>query len=631
MQAETSNGHPTPSGKTHLLCVMLEDYFHAGNFSRVVQRAQWYRFQTRFERNTLKTLDLLDRFGVKATFFSLGWIAEQQPELVREVVRRGHEVASRGLYRRRRDRPMTAAEFRDDLRRTRDSLEAACGVRVVGHRAAQRWTSPTDLWALDVLAEENFLYDTSVLPTRQSARREPWRRFAYRHEWGDKRLWEFPVSTFDLGGWPVPIAGGNFFRQIPHTLLKRAVEHWHHSHDAPFVMYFHVWELDPEQPEISAVSPLARLRHYRKLDKIEWVLEDYFGRYDFTGVRRYLERQNHDVTLAPTYAALPAARVSASSPSFAFATSVVSVASAPSLSFARADEALATETHGIRDDAPEIERAPVCVVVPCFNEEKALPYLSNTLRSVERALERDYRLRFIFVDDCSTDGTWDALHEVFGAWPSCSFLRHAENRGVACAIRTGVAHADAEIVCSLDCDCTYDPHELRHMIPLLTEGVDMVTASPYHPRGRVRNVPRWRLTLSHASSFLYRQVLRQKLYTYTSCFRVYRRSAIVDLDLGEGGFLGVAEMLGRLDLRGGRVVEHPATLEVRLFGHSKMKVLRTVVGHLILLARLLASRHRQSRGRRLFPSARTTSEGHLSLELVKPGSTSPAAPRTERT
>jgi hypothetical protein len=161
---------------------------------------------------------------------------------------------------------------------------------------------------------------------------------------------------------------------------------------------------------------------------------------------------------------------------------------------------------------------------------------------------------------------------------------------VAAAILSGIRAAGTEIVCSIDCDCTYDPHGLAAMIPRLADGVDLVTASPYHPKGRVLNVPAWRLSLSRGASFLYRLVLRQKLYTYTSCFRVYRRSAVAELALREEGFLGVAEILARLDLQGSVIVEHPATLEVRLLGQSKMKVLRSVAGHLRLLAQLAALR-----------------------------------------
>jgi hypothetical protein len=123
--------------------------------------------------------------------------------------------------------------------------------------------------------------------------------------------------------------------------------------------------------------------------------------------------------------------------------------------------------------------------------------------------------------------------------------------------------ADTNVVCSIDCDCTYDPHQLRRLIPLLTDEVD-----------------------SKSLSRLYRLVLHHSLATYTSCFRVYRRSSVSDLQIRNGGFLGVAEMIGRLDLQGGAIVECPAVLEVRLLGRSKMKTLNTIVGHLALLARL---------------------------------------------
>jgi glycosyltransferase involved in cell wall biosynthesis len=207
-------------------------------------------------------------------------------------------------------------------------------------------------------------------------------------------------------------------------------------------------------------------------------------------------------------------------------------------------------------------------------------------------MEGTYDVSLLFVDDCSSDNTRESLNDMFGRWKNCRVVSHETNKGVAAAILTGIRSSNTDIVCSLDCDCTYDPHELCEMIPKLIPGVDLVTASPYHPLGQVRNVPSWRLGLSKTSSWLYSKVLRQKLFTYTSCFRVYRKSAVERLELNESGFLGIAEMVGRLDLNGARIVEHPATLEVRLFGHSKMKTLKTIVGHLGLLSKLLSIRLR---------------------------------------
>jgi hypothetical protein len=155
----------------------------------------------------------------------------------------------------------------------------------------------------------------------------------------------------------------------------------------------------------------------------------------------------------------------------------------------------------------------------------------------------------------------------------------------------------------MDCDCTYDPHELGRMIPLLAEGVDVVTASPYHPQGQVKNVPQWRLFLSRSLSRLYRLVLRQKLYTYTSCFRVYRRDAALGVTVERGGFFGVTEMLGRLDLAGRRIVEFPTTLEARMLGRSKMKILKTIAGHLSLLTQLVRLRLRPGGAHGRMPAA----------------------------
>jgi glycosyltransferase involved in cell wall biosynthesis len=168
-------------------------------------------------------------------------------------------------------------------------------------------------------------------------------------------------------------------------------------------------------------------------------------------------------------------------------------------------------------------------------------------------------------------------------------LRHSQNQGVSAAIMTGLQEA-REIACSIDCDCSYDPTLLKPMLMKMIEGVDLVTASPYHPDGAVLNVPKWRLLLSRCSSLLYRVVTGQKLYTFTACMRVYRRSTVLTLAVESPGFLGVAELLSRLVLNGKKVVEHPATLEVRIFGQSKMKVLRTISGHLKLLSHLTVLR-----------------------------------------
>lgn len=572
----------------HILTVALEDYYHVGAFNRLIQRGQWYRFERRIEQATMRTLDLLDEFQAQATFFVLGWVADTMPELVRAVANRGHEIASKGYYHRN-IRQLTPSEFRDDLTRSREALEHAGGHRVLGYRVANDWFQPSDLWALDVLAEEGYEYDSSIGPILRSYASEPWRRYAHLHRYGDHTLWELPISTADVFGFLVPIAGGNYFRQLPHSWVRRAVANWTRTYTAPYVMYFHTWELDPDQPKIQAPW-FSRVRQYRNLDRMPQFLRYYLKRYQFTSASSYLGLSPTPLRIEPRDPILPRARTSGAVVSLPGRTPSIAITPAGVAVTATADTAVAAGSALAALPAGEVTvRTPVSIVIPCYNEELILPYLANTLASVEAQLTA-YAFTFIFVDDHSTDATNNALHRIFGDRPNCIIVRHATNRGVAAGIVTGILRAQTDIVCSMDCDCTYDPHDLGRMIPLLADGIDMVTASPYHPQGRVRNVPAWRLGLSKSLSRLYRLVLHQRLATYTSCFRVYRRSAAAKVQLENTGFLGVAEMLGWLDLRGSKIVEFPTTLEVRMIGRSKMKVLRTIAGHLGLLVRLSAQR-----------------------------------------
>jgi polysaccharide deacetylase family protein (PEP-CTERM system associated) len=555
--------------RLNLVTVGLTDFYHAGALKGLVHRGQWSRFETRIEQNTLKTLDLLDRCDTKATIFVMGWVAERQPELIREVARRGHEIANFGFYQRS-IREMTPLEFEEDLKRAQAAIEDASGLKIFGYRLARPLFRPDNLWVLDILARSGYVYDSSVFPLFRHFRSEPWRRFPHQHRYGNSAIWEFPCSTWTCLGTALPISGGNYFRQFPHCLMKLAVLDWMQRYETPFLMYFHVWDMDPQQPKISSASPLVRVRAYRNLERMSSIIEDYLCAYRFGALADYLGVRNngHASVKSRVVPSEPSIKVRGERP---------------------VPVTIVTASHpAIAEDAPGLT-----VVVPCFNEEPVLPYLRNTLQSVKQSLGKKYNVKVIFVDDGSTDGTWRSLQHLFGAQADCALIRQPANQGVAAAILTGILSAQTEVVCSIDCDCSYDPHELERLVPQLTEGVDLVTGSPYHPQGRVSNVPRWRLGLSKVASFLYRCVLRQKLHTYTSCFRVYRRSAVVDLHIREGGFLGIAELLGRLDLKGSKIVECPTTLDVRILGVSKMKTARTIAGHLHLLSILFAARVKQ--------------------------------------
>jgi polysaccharide deacetylase family protein (PEP-CTERM system associated) len=529
---------------------MMEDYFAAAPFRRWIREDMWYRFEERLTNSTHRTLDLLDGRNAQATFFVTSRIAEASPGLIREIASRGHEIASAGEHHGDLD-GVDVAKFQASVTRSRHRLEQIIGRQVAGFRMAGGWLSEQDVWILDALGEAGYQYDSSIRAALFSNPEAVWRRGITNGRGGIR---EFPVSSLGVLGFQVPIAGGGPFRHYPERLTKLAVAHWDRNRSEPFVMGIRTWELDAEQPRISVAPMHARLRHYRNLRHMPRLLDELLSTYGFTSVAEHLELSLEPVALAPEEPRPVVVRPVAASP----------------------------------DGAGVV--MPVSVVIPCYNETQALRYLSSALRDLCDEFANQYRFTFLFVDDRSTDDTWRLLHEVFGNRADCILLRHEENRGVAAAIQTGIRRAPDEVVCSIDCDCTYDPRELGRMIPMLAEGVDVVTASPYHPKGGVRNVPAWRLFLSRSASRLYRLVLRQKLYTYTSCFRVYRRRTVEAASITLPGFLGVAELLARIDMAGGRVVEYPTTLEVRVLGFSKMRVARTIVGHLGFLTGLVRQR-----------------------------------------
>jgi dolichol-phosphate mannosyltransferase len=248
--------------------------------------------------------------------------------------------------------------------------------------------------------------------------------------------------------------------------------------------------------------------------------------------------------------------------------------------------------HSTTDNAPAANTIAVSVVVPLFNEQECVDSLVASLAKVERELGGRYEFEFLLVDDGSSDGTVALLQAAIANRDGYRLIEHGENRGIAAAIGTGIHAASHEVVVSMDCDGSYDPLLMGELIPHLTPGVDLVTASPYHRAGGVENVPLWRLRLSRLASQLYGTACRHKLSCYTSCFRVYRRSSVIDIELENQRFVGVAELLCKVLQQGGTVVEHPAMLRSRVAGHSKMRVVRASLGHLRLISKVLADRCR---------------------------------------
>jgi dolichol-phosphate mannosyltransferase len=235
-------------------------------------------------------------------------------------------------------------------------------------------------------------------------------------------------------------------------------------------------------------------------------------------------------------------------------------------------------------------RQQISIVVPVFNEADGVVLLQQKLQQLRKLLAAHFDCEFIFVDDGSRDSTVELLRRVFGGGEvPCQIVEHGSNRGVGAAFRSGFAHANGSVVCTIDADCSYSPEGLISLLDALRlTGADIAVASPYHPRGGVQGVPRWRLVLSRGCSVLYRRLSPLKLYTYTSIFRAYKADVVRTVHFKSDGFVSASEILIAAGRRGYAVTEVPMVLQARSVGRSKMKVTRTIFSHLRMLASLVS-------------------------------------------
>ena len=260
------------------LSVDVEDWFHVGAFERTISRSSWDGLTHRVERNTDAVLALFAEAGVSATFFTLGWVAERYPALMRRVADAGHEVASHG-YDHARVFTLSPEAFRAGLRRWRALLEDASGQRVIGYRAPSFSIDQRTPWAHAILAEEGYRYSSSVAPIRHD--HYGWSespRFAWRPVVGSDLL-ELPVTTAEFGGRRLAAGGGGFFRLLPYGFSRWAIRQVNGRQKRPAIIYFHPWEIDPDQPRVAGAPLRSRLRHYSNLsvmaDKLRRLTRDF--------------------------------------------------------------------------------------------------------------------------------------------------------------------------------------------------------------------------------------------------------------------------------------------------------------------------------------------------------------------
>jgi polysaccharide deacetylase family protein (PEP-CTERM system associated) len=255
-------------GKINAMTVDVEDYFQVSAFESYIAKEQWNTLPHRVERNTHKVLDLFKEKNIKATFFTLGWVAERYPDLIKRIVTDGHELACHG-YEHIRVTEQTPEQFRNDVSKSKKLLEELSGKEVKGYRAASYSIGANNLWALNVLQEEGFKYSSSIYPVKHDLYGIPDApRFIYEPI-VNQNFKEIPITTVRFGDKNLPCGGGGFFRFYPYALSKWAFNRVNNQENESAIFYFHPWEIDPEQPRQPGLSLKTRTRHYLNLNRME--------------------------------------------------------------------------------------------------------------------------------------------------------------------------------------------------------------------------------------------------------------------------------------------------------------------------------------------------------------------------
>lgn len=274
------------NGRTvNAMSVDVEDYFQVSAFERATHGQDWDQYPRRVERNVDVILDLFAERDVKATFFTLGWIAERHPKMIDRIVAAGHELASHG-YRHVRVTEQSPDDFRADVRRTKALLEDLSGQAVRGYRAASFSIDTRTPWAFEILAEEGHVYSSSVYPIRHDLYGMPDApRFAYRpHD--AKTLLEVPGTTVQVFGQNIPCGGGGYFRILPYSLFTWAMRRVNEQDGQACIFYFHPWEVDPGQPRVEGLPLKSRLRHYTNLSRMEGRLRRVLREFEWDRMDR---------------------------------------------------------------------------------------------------------------------------------------------------------------------------------------------------------------------------------------------------------------------------------------------------------------------------------------------------------
>ena len=251
---------------SNALTIDVEDYFQVSAFSNIINKKNWDEKECRIEKNIDNIISILDLKKIKATFFTLGWIAERYPSMIKKILMEGHELASHG-YAHEKVSEISKSDFYQDVTRAKGILEDIGGKQINGYRAPSFSIAEKNFWAMEILSETGHRYSSSIYPVKHdhygspNAPRFPYKVFS--------ELLEVPPTTVKLFGRNFPASGGGYFRLLPYSISKKMLDHVNNSENKPVVFYFHPWEIDSHQPRISNLSIKTRFRHYKNIEKME--------------------------------------------------------------------------------------------------------------------------------------------------------------------------------------------------------------------------------------------------------------------------------------------------------------------------------------------------------------------------
>ncbi|MES9827881.1 MAG: XrtA system polysaccharide deacetylase [Candidatus Thiodiazotropha sp.] len=277
-------------GIVNAITVDVEDYYQVSAFSKQVNKSRWSEYESRVERNTQRILEIFNAHNVKGTFFVLGWTAERYPKLIREISENGHEVASHG-YSHDLVYHQTPETFTEETKRSKATVEQITGKQILGYRAASYSITQKSIWAMDILVELGFKYDSSIFPIMHDRYGIPGAKTKPHHFITEKgnSIIEFPLSTVAIAKTRFPVSGGGYFRLLPYWLTRKGLKNINQRDELPFIFYMHPWEIDKDQPRIKS-SLLSQFRHYNNLGKFESRLNNLLEEFKFASVEDVLTR-----------------------------------------------------------------------------------------------------------------------------------------------------------------------------------------------------------------------------------------------------------------------------------------------------------------------------------------------------